>query len=173
MRGWRTTEMRVPRSVLLVLLFALGAVPYIVHGESQVSFQEIEESLTCQCGCGLTVHSCNHVQCSSALPLREEIRAQMKEGKDKAAILAHFRDKYGEKILSAPTTEGFNILAWVTPFALVGLGGIIVVLTVVRWRRRSADAVTAAPEATDPKPIPKPLSDYDKLLERELKSFDG
>ena len=25
---------------------------------------EIEESLTCQCGCGLTVHSCNHLQVS-------------------------------------------------------------------------------------------------------------
>jgi len=28
--------------------------------------QEVEEALTCQCGCGLTVHSCNHLQCGSA-----------------------------------------------------------------------------------------------------------
>ena len=48
---------------------------------------EIEESLTCQCGCGLTVHSCNHVQCPSGIPLKEEIAAQLAAGKTRAEVL--------------------------------------------------------------------------------------
>jgi cytochrome c-type biogenesis protein CcmH len=134
--------------------------------KGSVSFQEIEESLTCQCGCGLTVHSCNHLQCPSALPLRAEIREQMALGKSKQEILAHFGTKYGEKILSAPTVEGFNVLAWVTPFLLVAIGGAVVVITVKRWVKRQAR--TVAPQ----KPVPV-ASPYDDVLEKELKDFDA
>jgi cytochrome c-type biogenesis protein CcmH/NrfF len=132
-----------------------------------VSFQDLEESLTCQCGCGLTVHACNHLQCPSAGPLREEIRAQMALGKSKAEILAYFRNKYGEKILSAPTTTGFNVVAWVMPFALVILGGLIVGLAIMRWSGR---AQQESPAEQGPA---RPPSPYDKILERELKDFEA
>lgn len=126
------------RGWLFVFLAALGtsagSLPRNVHAE--VSFQEIEESLTCQCGCGLTVHSCNHVDCGSAIPLRKEIREQMSLGKSKEQILAYFEAKYGEKILSAPVARGFNWLAWLMPFAAVGAGGIVVFWTVRRWVSR-------------------------------------
>jgi cytochrome c-type biogenesis protein CcmH len=135
-------------------------------GTEPVSFQDIEESLTCQCGCGLTVHSCNHLQCPSAIPLREEIRAQMQAGKDKQAILAYFSDKYGEKILSAPTASGFNLVAWIAPFVVVLLGGVFVGLAVMRWSRRRA-----APPPPAVHPVPP--SPYEKILEKELKNFDG
>lgn len=89
----------------------------------------------------------------------------MKLGKNTQAILAYFGDKYGEKILSAPTAEGFNLLAWVTPFLLVGFGGVFVVITVRHWTsRRAATAPTAAA---------KPSSQYDELLDKELKDFDA
>jgi cytochrome c-type biogenesis protein CcmH len=138
-----------------------------VRSAVPASFQELEESLTCQCGCGLTVGSCNHLQCDSAMPLRAEIRGQMETGKDKDAILTYFSGKYGEKILSSPTASGFNILAWVTPFVLLGLGGVFLGVTMMRWtvRRR------VAPEPTAPQP--RAPSPYDKILEKDLKNFDG
>jgi len=153
--------------VIVVGLALLAAAR--VRGGEPPSFQDLEESLTCQCGCGLTVHSCNHLECGSAMPLRAEIRAQMDTGKSKEAVLAYFADKYGEKILSSPKAEGFNILAWVTPFILVGLGGTFVGITVMRWtvrHRRRAEAPTAPP-------APAAVSPYDKILEKELKNFDG
>ena len=85
---------------------------------------EVEESLTCQCGCGLTVHSCNHLQCSSGDPIKKEIAERIARGEDKDTILAAFRDRYGEKILSSPTFQGFNWVAWITPFAAVLVGGV-------------------------------------------------
>lgn len=162
----RAAQRRSARSAwvlaLLLVLFSSG----VGVGEDPVSFQDLEESLTCQCGCGLTVHSCNHLQCPSAIPLREEIRAQMNEGKDKAAILAYFSGKYGEKILSAPTTSGFNLVAWVTPFVVVGLGGVFLAITLKRWSRRSRPAPGVVPP-------PQPVSPYSKILEKELKDFDA
>jgi cytochrome c-type biogenesis protein CcmH/NrfF len=153
--------------VVLASWLAGIALPVGPIVAATVTFQEIEESLTCQCGCGLTVHSCNHLQCPSAIPLREEIRAQMAEGKDRAAILAHFSDKYGEKILSAPTAAGFNLLAWTTPFVLLGLAGAVLGMTLMRWSRRTRGASRAEPgPATEPSP-------YEKILERELRDFDA
>ena len=140
-----------------------------VRSAQPPSFQELEESLTCQCGCGLTVHSCNHLQCDSAMPLRAEIRAQVDSGQDKDAILVYFSNKYGEKILSSPTASGFNVLAWVTPFILVAVGGAFVGITVMRWTARRR----ATPEDPAPPPTPPAPSRYDKILEKELKNFDG
>lgn len=161
----------------LELVLALGAVSLMtgvfvpqvrsVFGAAQVSFQDMEESLTCQCGCGLTVHACNHLQCGSAIPLRQEIRAQMDLGKSREDILAYFKGKYGEKILSAPTTAGFNILAWITPFVLVGLGGLFVAITIMRWSARSHTA-----PATETVPGPRAESPYDKILDKELKELE-
>jgi cytochrome c-type biogenesis protein CcmH len=143
--------------------------PPVVRAAESPSFQELEESLTCQCGCGLTVHSCNHLQCPSALPLRREIREQMALGLDKTTILAHFADKYGEKILSSPTTTGFNLTAWITPFAVVAAGFAVVMLTLLRWRRGRGPA-PAAPLA----PVDGPRSSaYEKILERELSELDS
>jgi len=138
-----------------------------VLGAAVVSFQDLEESLTCQCGCGLTVHACNHLNCPSAGPLREEIRAQMALGRSKAEILTYFRSKYGEKILSSPTTTGFNLVAWVMPFALMILGGLIVGVTIMRWSGR---AQRESPAEQQP---PRPASPYDKVLEKELKDFEA
>src|SRR5687767_4303562 len=107
-----------------------------------VNPQEVEEALTCQCGCGLTVHSCNHLQCGSGIPLKQEVRQLVDEGLGRDEILARFRGKYGEKILSAPTTEGFNLTAWVFPFVMLGAGILLVVGVVRRWARRGERAAT-------------------------------
>lgn len=153
---------------LLLLLFLLAAP--LAYAQEGPTFQELEESLTCQCGCGLTVHSCNHLQCPSALPLRQEIRDQMAKGLDKATILGHFADKYGEKILSSPTTTGFNLTAWIMPFAVLLIGSGIVMLTLLRWRRGRRRVAQPAPLA----PVDGTgSSPYEKILERELSELDS
>ena len=98
------------------------------------SGQEIAEGLTCQCGCGLTVANCNHPNCSFSVPMRERIDTMLAHGKGRAEIISYFRKQYGEKILSAPTTQGFNLLAWTMPFVALLVGGGLVVLMMGRWR---------------------------------------
>jgi cytochrome c-type biogenesis protein CcmH len=156
-------------AVFLLIGLLVGTAFVSLTGAAKPTFQELEESLTCQCGCGLTVHSCNHLQCDSALPLRAEIREQMALGKGKAQILAHFVSKYGEKILSSPTTTGFNLTAWIMPFALVFLGGVFVLVTLVRWSARRPAVGAAAGQTVRP----HEASPYDRILERELKDFDN
>lgn len=90
-------------------------------------------------------------------------------GLDKSSILAHFASKYGEKILSSPTTRGFNLTAWITPFAALLFGGGVVILTLLRWRRGRRRPVAVAPLA----PVGEAgASVYEQILERELKQLD-
>ena len=126
---------------------------------------DVEESLTCQCGCGLTVHACNHLQCPSRGPLQNEISQQLALGKTKPEVLSYFAGKYGEKILAAPTTTGFNLIAWIMPFAVVFLAAVLIVVLTRRWRRPAPVVGPSTPADDDP--------ELRARLDAELRGFDA
>ncbi len=130
---------------LLLLALLLTAAPAVAA--PRATQQEVEEALTCQCGCGLTVHACNHLQCGSGEPMKKEIADKLAAGEDKETILASFHARYGEKVLSAPTFRGFNWFAWITPFAAVAAGGLGVSLVIRRWVRAPHPVAAGAPPA--------------------------
>jgi cytochrome c-type biogenesis protein CcmH/NrfF len=148
--------MKIGALALLVLLAA--ALP----ARGAPTQQEVEESLTCQCGCGLTVHSCNHLQCSSGEPMKKEIADRISRGEDKETILTSFRTRFGEKVLSAPTFRGFNWFAWITPFAAVLTAGLVL-LVAIRRRAQTVPVPTPASPASD---------DLRARLARELAALD-
>jgi cytochrome c-type biogenesis protein CcmH len=137
------------RAVSCAVFFVLALLASAAA--ATVTTKEIEEALTCQCGCGLTVHSCNHLQCGSGIPLKQEVLTLVSQGLSRDEIVLKFREKYGEKILSSPTAEGFNLTAWVLPFVVIGIGAVVVVGTVRRWTVAgdAGEAVTATVTASD------------------------
>lgn len=129
--------------------------------------QAVEAALTCQCGCGLTVHNCNHLQCGFAIPAKEQIAEHLNQGLSYDTILASFVERYGEKVLSAPTASGFNLTAWAMPFLVVVAGAAGIVLIARRWTRRRPQT------STQPPVRPSPASNaYADRLKRELDNFE-
>lgn len=122
----------IPTIAAVVILAAAAA---LAATTARTTRQEVSEGLTCQCGCGLTVANCNHPNCSFSVPIREKIDAMIAKGMTRVQIIAFFRAQYGEKILSAPTTQGFNLLAWTMPPFVLLLGFGVILLTIARWRR--------------------------------------
>ena len=129
---------------------------------------EVSQSLTCQCGCGLTVANCNMPTCSFSVPTRIEIDRLIGNGMGRAQIIAFYRHKYGEKVLSAPTTEGFNILAWTMPFIALVVGGGLIVLAFGRWR----STAPLLPAGSIPAPAPSFDPELRRRLEMELKEHE-
>jgi cytochrome c-type biogenesis protein CcmH len=116
----RLPQLRSRTAALIIVASAIAFVlPMVVSAAPSVSVQQISEGLTCQCGCGLTVANCNHPNCEFSVPVRDQIDVMLKRGMSGPQVIAYFRGKYGEKILSAPTTQGFNLLAWIMPFAAI------------------------------------------------------
>ncbi|HYL59845.1 MAG TPA: cytochrome c-type biogenesis protein CcmH [Candidatus Acidoferrales bacterium] len=160
------------RALLLALLFVLLSpeLKYVsretyaaetrAHARVSVSRDEIAQGLTCQCGCGLTVANCNMPTCGFSVPVRAEIDDMIGKGMSRGAITAFYRRKYGEKVLSAPTTEGFNLLAWTMPFIALAVGGGLIVLAFGRWRSNAAPIV---PSESQPAP-----ATFDPELRRRL-----
>lgn len=136
--------------------------------EAAPTNQSVEAALTCQCGCGLTVHNCNHLQCGFAIPAKEQIAEQLEQGQSYDAILVSFVERYGEKVLSAPTATGFNLAAWAVPFLAVIAGAAGIGVFVLRWARRRPETPDAAPPHT-----PVASRPYADRLERELDTFEN
>jgi cytochrome c-type biogenesis protein CcmH len=154
----------VKRVVILILMFI--AFPSLPSTAALSTTQEVEEALTCQCSCGLTVHSCNHLQCSFAVPRKQEIATAIAEGKGKEEILTSYMTQFGEKVLSAPTTTGFNLAAWITPFLALILGGVVVSLISLRWSRKRALKESEPPLLTEV------ANEYRERLKKELAKFE-
>ena len=124
-------EARTRLALLAALLLPVGAL----LAANPTPQHQIEQRLMCHCGCaGLTVRVCT---CGVAAEMREEIAGRLGRGETPDQVVAAFVDLHGEKILSAPTMEGFNLLAWVVPFAALFAAALALVLVVRRWAASS------------------------------------
>ena len=86
---------------------------------------------------------------------------QIDQGKSNDAIMAYFVDKYGTTVLAAPPASGFNLAAWIMPFAALGIG----MLTAIYFLRRFRSRWIGAPPST------ADMSKYHDRVEEELKKF--
>lgn len=162
----RSIRLRTRAATLALVVAAIAlALPVVVAAAPGASTQQVAEGLTCQCGCGLTVANCNHPNCEFSVPVREQIDGMLARGMSGPQVIAFFRGKYGEKILSAPTTQGFNLLAWIMPFAAIAAGGALVAFTVGRWRSANPPSRTSE-EA--PGSVARGEDDFDPELRRRL-----
>jgi cytochrome c-type biogenesis protein CcmH/NrfF len=149
-------KIRIP-ILLLALPLALFA-----QGPKDISadYKAACERLVCQCGCNEQLSVCAMQNCSSATPMRAEIRERLIKGESAGKIVESFVDRAGKKVLSAPTMTGFDITAWIMPFMILCLGLVVVGWIVVRMARPSP-APASVPGSLDPR-VDKELSDFEE-----------
>jgi cytochrome c-type biogenesis protein CcmH len=70
--------------------------------------------------------------------LRKIVRQEVQAGKSDAEIKRFLTDRYGEFVLLKPSFAVGNAVLWVTPFAIVGLGAIGLILVGRRRREETA-----------------------------------
>jgi len=154
------------RSRIAAALFAFSLIAGCSSDRIPNTQAAIEERLTCQCGCGLTVHTCNHLQCGFAVPVRKDIADSLAAGQTGDDIVRRYVAEYGEKILSSPTWKGFNLLAWYGPYIAILTSGVLIVLVMLRWRR------TAGAGPSDGGPQTRLSDEQRRRLDRELERLD-
>ena len=147
-RRWSDVRPRPSmRALQLVALFCLLVI-FIGAGDESARFNDLGHRMMCVCGCNQILLECNHVGCAYSTRMRNELAAAIDRGDNDDLALQSFVQKYGTVVIAAPTTKGFNRVAWIMPYlALVlGIGGVV--LIVRTWRGRPlllpAGAVKAA-----------------------------
>jgi cytochrome c-type biogenesis protein CcmH len=158
--GWGRAAKRTSLMLVWVAvtwLWAQAALALVVS--------DVAKEFICNCGCNKMLPDCD-MQCGEQL--RGVIAAKINEGWDKPRIMDLLVRNYGEKLLAAPTKSGFNLTAWVTPFAAILLGGVMISLAVGEWvaRRRAAQRVRLA------SPAALVEGKYLDRVDEELKYFD-
>jgi cytochrome c-type biogenesis protein CcmH/NrfF len=125
---------RTKRVGQLVVLF-LTVVLFLGAGDD-ARFNNLGHRLMCVCGCNQILLECNHVGCQYSDRMRGELMAGVERGDSDDLTLQSFVQKYGTTVMAAPTTTGFNRVAWVMPYLALVLGITTVVLVVRTWRMR-------------------------------------
>ncbi|MDE1161649.1 MAG: cytochrome c-type biogenesis protein CcmH [Acidobacteriaceae bacterium] len=132
--------MRKIRFKLCVQVFVLLLAGFTMLGAgapiSTSRFNMLGHKLMCPCGCGEILLECNHVGCPDSDRMIGELKTQMKTGLGDTGVLNFFSTKYGPTVLAAPIRGGFDLVAWIVPFAVLflGIGSVVIVLRM--WKKR-------------------------------------
>jgi cytochrome c-type biogenesis protein CcmH/NrfF len=108
-------------------------------------FNKLGHQLMCMCGCNQILLECNHVGCAYSDRMRNELTAGLERSDSDSLVLQSFVQKYGNTVLAAPTNSGFNIVAWVMPFAVFALATALAVWLVRLWKARPVAQMVATP----------------------------
>jgi cytochrome c-type biogenesis protein CcmH len=131
-----------------------------------------ELRLSCPCPCTLDVFTCRTTDftCSYSPERHKEVVALVEQGMGVEQVLDTMISKYGEEALMAPRPQGFNLIGYVVPAAVVlGVGAVIVAILALRQRGETLVPVKVAgsPAASGAS------ADEIALIERELRDLES
>lgn len=131
------------------LLLALAVCFWMGASDAASRYTDLNHRTMCTCGCAQILGECNHTGCTASTEELAMVRDGIAGGQSDKAILDAMVSKYGVTVLAAPTTHGFNLVAWIAPFAVLLAATFGVVLLVRHWSV-GRTAVPASAEVVTP-----------------------
>src|SRR5271169_491889 len=129
---------RNPKLLRPIQLLGIAVLAIAFMGaDVDARFNKLGHQLMCMCGCNQVLLECNHVGCAYSERMRNELTASLERGDNDSLALQGFVQKYGNTVLSAPTTTGFNRIAWIMPFAVFALALALAIWFVRAWKSRA------------------------------------
>jgi len=139
--GTRNSKLIRSAQLLFVVLLAIS----FMGADVDARFSKLGHQLMCMCGCNQILLECNHVGCAYSERMRGELTAAMERADSDSLVLQSFVQKYGNTVLSSPISSGFNVIAWIMPFAVFALATTIAVWLVRRRKERSIAQIVTTP----------------------------
>jgi cytochrome c-type biogenesis protein CcmH len=132
-----------------LLASALAATAQQPVSFDAAAYDHATRTILCDCGCHpQSVHEC---ACGRAAQMRGDIRALVEQGMSGDEVVASYVERFGDQIRIAPTATGFNLVAWLGPFAALLLASGLLFVMLSRWSRRrepgAAAEIPVTPEA--------------------------
>jgi cytochrome c-type biogenesis protein CcmH len=137
----KTKSTNRTRNAAKALLLCAALFSLLGAGDPASRFNEIGHRMMCVCGCNQILLECNHVGCPDSDGMGNELMASVSRGDSDSLVEQGFVQKYGPTVLAAPTTKGFDRVAYILPFVALFLGFGLVVTIVRSWKNRPAPAI--------------------------------
>jgi cytochrome c-type biogenesis protein CcmH/NrfF len=166
-RAFKFWMRAVEASVLVVVIcISLGA-------DTPDSRQNrLSHQLMCQCGCAQLLGECDHVGCPDRDKELSELMTDLAANMTDQQVMDEFVAKYGATVLAAPTMKGFNLVAWVAPFAVFAAALLGTILLIRRWGGLGIERPAQATASVAPTANPAEQERLDRVR-RETGSDDG
>ena len=129
-------SLRARRAWAVVGLLTMLLLTMAATDANHARFNDLGHRMMCTCGCNQVLLECNHVGCTASDKMIGELRIALNSRLSDQQVLDQFVEKYGATVLNAPTTHGFNLVAWIMPFAALLLATWFTVWFVRRWKER-------------------------------------
>jgi len=123
------------RAFLLFSLVLLALLPATAQQTDRA--KSVGHRMFCMCGCKQILVECNHVGCTMSTRMLKQLDAEVASGKSDDLILQAFVQQFGAEVIAEPPAKGFNLLAWLMPFVVVGAGLFLVRAVLARWSQQS------------------------------------
>lgn len=175
-----TTRQRAQYLVLAVLLVIVAIwSAMFIRTSTQKTLDQRVQDVASQLKCPICQNeSVADSPSSLAQQMRMVIRQQLQEGKSEQEVVQYFERSYGEKIINNPPWQGFYLLIWLVPIALLLSGIVLVWLTLRDWSSQTSSTSTTKPaNPTEEDTASSALNEdefaeYRAQLERELAEED-
>ena len=138
--------------LLIIILFST-----LRADEQNELIIDIEKSLMATCCWSGTVYDHGNKE------MEIQIASMVDNGKTKSEIINFYTDKYGERVLSIPVAQGFNIFAWLTPL-FFGFLGLLIIFIYMRTSKNDVSPMINSSKSN---------VKYNDEIERELKELDS
>ena len=160
--------MRILRNILASILIA--GFFFIIAGNATAGaiLSDLENALMCKCDdkCGKVLINCT---CDTSHETRRTLTKHLESGLTFDQVVKLYVDEYGETVLSSPTKNGFNLTAWITPFAALIVGGFGVRKVIQSWTGKKEDSHESPQEQGEPT---AEKNKYSSRLKDDLDNMD-
>ena len=156
--------------ILIILLSLIIALPVSAQeGDDEVTDDEVNaiaRDLFCPVCENTPLDVCETQACKQ---WRELIRTKLEDGWTEAEIKEYFVDNYGARVLSEPPKEGFNLLVYFVPPALILIGAVILFRAFKEWQGDDEEYEDTPEGSSESSEIDSSDDDYMAKFEKELK----
>lgn len=119
-------------SIAIVGIFIISACVSEDDLTADQRAYQLSQQLMCPVCDGQTL---DQSQAQISQDMKAVIRDKLEAGHTNEQIRAYFIQRYGEAVLAAPDSSGFNLVAWIMPF-IIFAGGVLIVANAMRRMKK-------------------------------------